>query len=116
MAAHFIFRQACSGIARTRNWPNINVQKRLLHYHAPSTVQPNTISVSHVKLDPNSNRLSIRWEGKTQDNQYPLVWLRDNCQCPLCFDSSSQSRTINLADFNIEHKLRAVVSIIYFKY
>ena len=34
--------------------------------------------------------------------QYPGVWMRDNCQCPKCFDPSSQQRAILLKDFDPE--------------
>lgn len=32
--------------------------------------------------------------------KYPLSWLRDNCQCPKCFDHSSLARKLLLTDFN----------------
>ncbi|EDV99781.1 gamma-butyrobetaine dioxygenase [Drosophila grimshawi] len=31
---------------------------------------------------------------------YPGVWLRDNCRCPACFHSNSQSRQLNWQDFD----------------
>lgn len=38
--------------------------------------------------------------------KYPWLWLRDNCQCPQCFNSQMQSRTINWRyfDTNIQPK------------
>lgn len=38
--------------------------------------------------------------------KYPLVWLRDNCQCPKCYHNHSKSRAINweLNRYNTEPK------------
>lgn len=33
--------------------------------------------------------------------KYPLVWLRDNCQCDECFNPKMQSRTITWTNFDI---------------
>lgn len=35
------------------------------------------------------------------DHDFPLVWLRDNCQCDKCFHSHSTSRTIDWETFNV---------------
>lgn len=32
--------------------------------------------------------------------KFPLIWLRDNCQCSQCFHKVSNSRTINAEKFN----------------
>ncbi|XP_059091646.1 gamma-butyrobetaine dioxygenase-like [Tigriopus californicus] len=34
----------------------------------------------------------------SESYSYPFLWLRDNCQCPQCFNSSSQSRSSFLRD------------------
>jgi len=34
--------------------------------------------------------------------EYPWVWLRDNCQCKLCYESQAQSRILNLAEFDLD--------------
>ena len=42
---------------------------------------------------------------RSQDDRvrkYPGVWIRDNCQCPKCFDQSSQQRMILMKDFDPE--------------
>lgn len=46
--------------------------------------------------------------------KYPLIWLRDNCQCPNCYHIHSKSRTINweLNRYNTEPKS---VSVSYHK-
>lgn len=37
-----------------------------------------------------------------QRYEFPLVWLRDNCQCPACFHPGSYSRVINWERFDPE--------------
>lgn len=33
--------------------------------------------------------------------QYPVIWLRDNCQCQECFDKATSSRKIDFETFNL---------------
>lgn len=33
--------------------------------------------------------------------KFPLVWLRDNCQCPQCFHRESTSRIIDWTKFDV---------------
>ena len=35
--------------------------------------------------------LSVVWEDH-RENEYPAVWLRDNCQCPKCYQASALGR------------------------
>lgn len=35
--------------------------------------------------------------------KYPLIWLRDNCQCSTCFDAQSKSRTIDWTKFHLKN-------------
>ena len=53
---------------------------------------------------------SVFLKAKTEDRvfQYPGVWIRDNCQCPKCFDQSSQQRMILMKDFNLDIELNKV--------
>ncbi|XP_023707783.1 gamma-butyrobetaine dioxygenase isoform X2 [Cryptotermes secundus] len=39
-----------------------------------------------------------------EQHQYPSVWLRDNCQCPKCFNTTMQSRTVDWKYFDINIK------------
>ncbi|XP_017779601.1 PREDICTED: gamma-butyrobetaine dioxygenase-like [Nicrophorus vespilloides] len=41
-------------------------------------------------------------------DQYPLVWLRDNCTCEKCYHKDSQSRIINWNDFNIDVNIKSI--------
>lgn len=49
--------------------------------------------------------LSIKGE---DEMRFPIVWLRDNCQCSACFHQDSKSRTIDLESFDINSKPRQV--------
>lgn len=40
--------------------------------------------------------------------KYPLVWLRDNCQCSNCFHENSRSRTIDWEKFSDDQELIGV--------
>ncbi|XP_028650051.1 gamma-butyrobetaine dioxygenase [Erpetoichthys calabaricus] len=44
--------------------------------------------------------VSIQWNDGTQ-SLYPYVWLRDNCQCPLCFLQSAKARKILMTDLDV---------------
>lgn len=47
--------------------------------------------------------------------KYPIVWLRDNCQCTECFHSGSSSRIIDWSKFNVNVKIDSIsVRIIFF--
>ncbi len=34
-------------------------------------------------------------------HEYPWVWLRDNCQCPECYEPISHCRIINLTEWEL---------------
>lgn len=61
------------------------------------------LTASSVGINESVNRLVVKWQDDLSD-EYPLTWLRDNCQCPSCFDFSSQSRTINFSRFQLNQK------------
>ena len=47
--------------------------------------------------------------------KYPLIWLRDNCQCDKCFHKKSSSRTINWEKFSIKQDVKDVQVIKFLK-
>lgn len=70
-------------------------------------------SVSSLSYEETTNRLVINWKDESCNaDEFPIVWLRDNCQCSECFASSSQSRAINLGNFRLDHKPKNTVSLI----
>lgn len=40
---------------------------------------------------------------KNAQLKYPLVWLRDNCQCSKCFDAQTKSRILDWTKFKFEN-------------
>ena len=45
----------------------------------------------------------VAWDGTNGTvDKYPSVWLRDNCQCPDCFDRSSRQRKLLLGKLDSE--------------
>jgi len=51
-------------------------------------------------------RLVVSIEGK--EEEFPWVWLRDNCQCPQCYEALSRCRIHNLTEWDIGVKPRQV--------
>lgn len=43
-----------------------------------------------------------------QQEEYPWVWLRDNCQCSKCYEPISQCRIVNLTEWDLDIKPRDV--------
>ncbi len=68
------------------------------------------LTASSVGINESVNRLVVKWQDDNNlSDEYPLTWLRDNCQCPSCFDLSSQSRTINFSRFQLNQKCSSKV-------
>jgi len=57
-------------------------------------------------LDAEKRRLVIDSEPNSVKEEYPWVWLRDNCQCSSCYEPLAQSRILNLLEF--DQKLKPV--------
>nr|XP_018917412.1 PREDICTED: gamma-butyrobetaine dioxygenase isoform X2 [Bemisia tabaci] len=54
-----------------------------------------------IVLTDETNRLdSTQLGAKTKRLIFPSIWLRDNCQCPRCFDTQANSRTIDMMHFD----------------
>ena len=45
----------------------------------------------------------IRWKGGKLD-EYPAVWLRDNCQCPKCYNKNANARLLLMKDLDVNVK------------
>lgn len=44
-------------------------------------------------------------------HKYPLIWLRDNCQCSECFHAQSKSRTIDWTKFDFKNAQPKAISV-----
>lgn len=52
--------------------------------------------------------ICVKWEDGSESS-YPSVWLRDNCQCPLCFLPSAGARRLLFEDLDVNVVLKQVV-------
>lgn len=52
--------------------------------------------------------------GKNEQLKYPLIWLRDNCQCSSCIDSQTKSRIIDWAKFDFKNAQPKNISVSQF--
>nr|CAH0103769.1 unnamed protein product [Daphnia galeata] len=96
MAAKNLIRRITSCLFSASSIPH---KANLASINRPSS------TACYVGIQENTNRLIVNWKDNLID-EYPLVWLRDNCQCPACFDQSSQSRTINFSHFQVNQKFK----------
>lgn len=48
---------------------------------------------------------------KNTQLKYPLIWLRDNCQCSKCFDAQTKSRTLDWTKFKFENAQPKSISV-----
>ncbi|XP_042886153.1 gamma-butyrobetaine dioxygenase-like [Penaeus japonicus] len=58
--------------------------------------QPGLVSASQ-----GHNTLKVWWREEESD-EYPYVWLRDNCQCPDCFLRSASSRLFRVSGLSLD--------------
>ena len=63
----------------------------------------NRIENTSVWLD-DKGLVCVEWGKGEHIDKYPSVWLRDNCQCNECFDSSSRQRKLLLRHLDAEIK------------
>jgi len=56
-------------------------------------------------LDQDKKRLVLESETGSKE-EFPWVWLRDNCQCPTCYEPLAQSRIVNLSEFDQKVKAK----------
>lgn len=55
---------------------------------------------SDVREDPDKGSLIAQWEDG-DEQEYPYVWLRDNCRCEECFHSSAFSRSVSFPQLDV---------------
>ena len=52
--------------------------------------------------------VKVKWQNDNNEFLYPLVWLRDNCQCPNCFHPKSKARLSLMRDLDVDIKVKDV--------
>ena len=70
----------------------LSVTYQALSFSISAKTNPNPTLVS-VANNYKSECVELKWNGN-ETNQYPYLWLRDNCQCPSCYNASSMSRRL----------------------
>ncbi|XP_047484489.1 gamma-butyrobetaine dioxygenase-like isoform X1 [Penaeus chinensis] len=78
------------------------------NYTSPSvTPDLNRPRTELASVSQGHNTLKVRWRDGESD-EFPYVWLRDNCQCPACFLRSASSRLLRVADLAMDVRPREV--------
>jgi gamma-butyrobetaine dioxygenase len=108
MASKNLIRRIPSCLFSATSIP-LKAPKPFYHTKNFASLNKPVSTASSVGIQENTNRLIVNWKDNLTD-EYPLVWLRDNCQCPACFDQSSQSRTINFSHFQLNQNFKHLVS------
>lgn len=95
-------RRACSrpgpaaGPLRSRLAIWVRGQQTLGSVSLPLARHP----VRQVRARDEDRLMEVEWEDGGH-SLYPLTWLRDNCQCPLCTLESAQARKLLVSDLDI---------------
>nr|XP_054764837.1 trimethyllysine dioxygenase, mitochondrial-like [Lytechinus pictus] len=68
------------------------------------------IEIERIELATRNDRLCVTWMGTSSpsssssslssSSSFPLIWLRDYCRCPGCFNASTLSRIAPLKNIN----------------
>ena len=66
---------------------------------ATQLLKPLSANVSKTKKG--TSVLSVKWNSD-KEVQYPAVWLRDNCQCPKCYQKTAMARLSLMRNLNID--------------
>lgn len=102
--ARVIFKNTSNLLTKTRNV--------LINHRSVSNIRSVNVENRNIVLN-----LIDKETNKINNLKYPLVWLRDNCQCSECFHTVSNSRTINWETFKLNVKPKELaVSKMYFYY
>ena len=60
-------------------------------------------AIQRTAIDDKEQVVEVEWENH-KVAKYPYIYLRDNCQCPLCYNNTTNTRTIDTVktiDINI---------------
>merc|ERR1712013_699237 len=115
MSSRTLLRLACkiqglttSSLLRSRGIRFLpSVQQQI--FSTRSDPHVNHSNVSQPRLHLSKRRLVVNISGV--EEEFPWVWLRDNCQCLQCFEPISHCRVVNLTEWNLNIKPVNVKSI-----
>ncbi|NWV76482.1 BODG dioxygenase, partial [Dasyornis broadbenti] len=63
--------------------------------------------IQKVQALDGGHLVCVEWEDGSESS-YPCVWLRDNCQCPLCFLPSAGARRLLFEDLDVNIVMKQV--------
>lgn len=70
-----------------------------------------------IDATPAALKTTSSWQDSNEKLKYPLVWLRDNCQCSKCFHKGSSSRVLDWTTFDVNvTPINVVVCLSVFMY
>ena len=52
-----------------------------------------------IEYHKSTGTIEVGWSQGDSDH-FPILWLRDNCQCPKCYNESSMSRRLLMRDLD----------------
>jgi len=106
MGTFIIRRRTMKGLKTLKHTLNVlGLQGRtcLLKQDVKFSAQP-----AVAKLDSEKKRLVVDNMKGTTKEEYPWVWLRDNCQCSKCYEPGSNCRIVNLTEWDLNMKPKKV--------
>ncbi|XP_077989242.1 gamma-butyrobetaine dioxygenase-like [Glandiceps talaboti] len=100
-----ILRYGISSLQNYRVSPDIQKKKETTITRTPQRgIHHDLKAVGHLhqaERCDDEKELRLRWnDGYT--HEYPYVWLRDCCRCPLCFHSDAKARKVLIEDLDID--------------
>lgn len=81
-------------------WNLPSVQLCGQHTLGSASVPLTRQSVRHAQALKEKRMVEVQWEGGGH-SLYPFIWLRDNCQCPMCTLESAQARKLLMSDVDV---------------
>ena len=75
----------------------------ILQRSCTSTASSRTDAVTTADYDDDRDTITVTWDSGVT-SEFPAVWLRDNCQCPLCFHESAIARNIVMNTLDVDVK------------
>ncbi|CAH1250334.1 BBOX1 [Branchiostoma lanceolatum] len=93
-------QQQATPISRAVFPPQAVFKRRFSALCGSSEVQEGALIMEKVCLNEAARMVEVEWSGGGV-SRFPYVWLRDNCQCPQCFNPDSRSRLVLMLDLDV---------------
>ncbi|XP_059621745.1 gamma-butyrobetaine dioxygenase [Phlebotomus argentipes] len=87
----------------------LTCQLEILRRVSKRFINSENFSLPLGRLSVNDSDQVVSLDYGNRHMKFPVVWLRDNCQCSQCFHKQSQSRIINWYKFDVHPKLQTIV-------